>query len=140
VDGVIPELTADRGFDRAALNQLLRALLAMEKDPNALHFDTMPWTDGGRQGGGQQVLAVKYPEADVVLARLRGEAPIVDAPAATSAPATTSPSVRPADVRVKVLNGSGVQGAAAGASPDISPLGFADGGVGHDAPGRVAEA
>ena len=74
-DGVVPTLTADPSFDRAAFDQLVRSFLAVSKNPDALQFDTLPWTDGARQAG-QQVLYVKKPDADVVLARLRGEAPI----------------------------------------------------------------
>ena len=99
-------------------------------------FETLPWDDRATPAG--SVLLVKQPEADAVLAVLRGEAPI---PTTTTAPAdggsgsgTSAPAaVRPSDVRVKVLNGSGVQGAAgntvAGAAANS---GFVPGGTGND--------
>jgi LCP family protein required for cell wall assembly len=137
VDGVVPELTADSNFDRKAANQLVQAFLAVRNDANALQFDTLPWTDGPRQQG-QQVLYVKEPDADAVLARLKGQAPAAAA-AATTAPATTAPALRPVDVRVKVLNASGVQNAAANAESSLAPFGFANGGVGNDSRGTVTE-
>ena len=142
-DGVVPTLTADPSFDRAAFDQLVRSFLAVLKDPDTLQFDTLPWTDGARQAG-QQVLYVKKPDADVVLARLRGEAPIpTPTPAAAGAGAapggTAAPPLRPVDVRVKVLNASGVQNGAANAESALAPIGFANGGVGNDTHGEIAK-
>jgi LCP family protein required for cell wall assembly len=138
VDRVIPELTTDRGFDRAAANELARVFLTVHENGGAIPFETLPWTGG--TAGGQSVLFEKTPDADAVLARLRGDAPV---PASTtpnqagaSTPATTAP-LRPVDVRVKVLNGSGVQGAAANASTDFANLGFVNGGIGNDSRGVV---
>jgi hypothetical protein len=140
-DGVVPTLTADPGFDRAAFDQLARSFLAESKKPDALQFDTLPWTDGARQAG-QQVLYVKKPDADVVLARLRGDAPIPTPPAVdggTASGATIAPAVRPVDVRVKVLNASGVQNGAANAQAALAPIGFVNGGVGNDTRGEIAK-
>lgn len=141
-DGVIPTLTADPSFDRAAFDQLARAFMAVSKNPDALQFETLPWTDGPRQAG-QQVLYVKKPDADVVLARLRGEAPLPTPPAADAGSnatgGTTAPALRPVDVRVKVLNASGVQNGAANAQSSLAPLGFVNGGVGNDTRGEIAK-
>ena len=141
-DGVVPTLTADPSFDRAAFDQLVRSFLAVSKNPDALQFDTLPWTDGARQAG-QQVLYVKKPDADVVLARLRGEAPIPTPPTADAGAgatgATAAPAIRPVDVRVKVLNASGVQNGAANAQSALAPIGFANGGIGNDTRGEIAK-
>ena len=140
VDGVIPELTADRGFDRSAANELVRAFVAVRDDADAMQFETLPWT--GARESGQDVLLAKKPDADVVLARLRGEAPIPTptTPAGPGGGASASaPAVRPVDVRVKVLNGSGVQGEAATASTAFANLGFVNGGIGNDPRGTVAK-
>ena len=113
----------------------------MSKNENALLFETLPWTDGGRQGG-QQVLAVKEPDADVVLARLRGEAPLptpTPPGANTASGVTAAPAVRPVDVRVKVLNASGVQNGAANAQSSLAPIGFVNGGIGNDTRGEIAK-
>jgi LCP family protein required for cell wall assembly len=147
-DGVIPTLTADQGFDRAAFDELARAFQAVSENPDALVFETLPWTDGARQAG-QQVLYVKKPDADLVLARLRGESPLPAAAAvdgattsagngAATAP-TTAPALRPVNVRVKVLNASGVQNGAANAQSSLAPLGFVNGGVGNDTRGEIAK-
>ena len=140
-DGVVPTLTADPSFDRAAFDQLVRAFMAVSKNPDALQFDTLPWTDGPRQAG-QQVLYVKKSDADVVLARLRGEAPLptpTTPGADTASGVTAAPAVRPVDVRVKVLNASGVQNGAANAQSSLAPIGFVNGGVGNDTRGEVAK-
>jgi hypothetical protein len=46
--------------------------------------------------------------------------------------------VRPVDVRVRVLNGSGADGAAGDADQALSELGFVSGGVGNN-PGTVPQ-
>ncbi len=86
-------------------------------------------------------LVEKQPEADAVLAVLRGEAPI---PTTTTAPPATTgggggatPSVRPVDVRVLVRNGSGVQGAAGTTAQDLQQKGFVNGGAENDSRGTV---
>ena len=119
-------------------------------------FETLPWEMGNSSGS---YLLVKQPEAEAMLAILRGQAPI---PTTTTAPAgssgtggsgtTSVPAVRPSDVRVKVLNASGVQNAAGNTSQSLQQLGFVPGGSGNDprnlvdrsevryAPGDVAKA
>ena len=49
-----------------------------------------------------------------------------------------APAVRPADVRVKVLNGSGRDGVAQEAMAGLVSAGFVKGGTGNDERGRVA--
>src|SRR5204863_645109 len=67
-------------------------------------------------------------DAAPILARLRGEVP---APAGGEASAlNTAPRVAPADVRVRVLNGSGTAGAAGEASAAIGSAGFSPAGSG----------
>jgi LCP family protein required for cell wall assembly len=135
-DAVVPDLTVDRGFDRAALNQLARSLMSV-RDGEGITFDTLPW-NGGRADG-QDVLFVDSDAAKPVLDRLKGLAPIAPS---TSSPtdSTSAPSVRPVDVRVKVLNASGKQGAASAAMTQFTQLGFVNGGVGNDPRGLVDHA
>ena len=137
-DKMIPHLTADPGFDRAAFNQLVQAFIGLSGGSGGPTFQTLPWELGNTSGS---FLLVKEPEADAMLAVLRGEAPI---PAPTTAPATsagtgptTAPSVRPVDVRVKVLNASGVKNAAGDTSQHLSQLGFVPGGADNDPRGTV---
>jgi hypothetical protein len=92
------------------------------------------------------VLLVKQPDADAVFAILKGAAPSPTPTSAAAAPAdgsgaagSAAPAVRPVDVRVLVLNGSGVQGAAGEASQALTSLGFPSGGIGNDSRGTVAK-
>jgi LCP family protein required for cell wall assembly len=137
-DKVVPDLVLDRGFDRTALNQLARSLLDL-RNGEGLTFDTLPWS-GGRANG-QDVLFVDQGPAKAVLDRLKGVAPLPTADSSgAAATTTTAPKVRPADVRVKVLNASGKQGAASDALTQLSGLGFVNGGAANDPRGLVDHA
>jgi LCP family protein required for cell wall assembly len=129
VDALVPNLHADAGFDRAALNALVRSFMGLSSDGNGLQFETLPW-DGPKTRGGQSVLLAKQPEADTVFARLRGEVVSEPASTPTTAPASATP-VRTSDVRVRVLNASGISGAAADADQALSNRGFVSGGIGN---------
>jgi LCP family protein required for cell wall assembly len=138
-DHMIPNLTADPGFDRAAFNQLVQAFLGLSETSGGPTFQTLPWERGTRSG--QDILLAKQPEADSVLAILRGDAPI---PTTTTAPAgagvtggTAPAAVRPADVRVTVRNASGVQNAAGTTSQKLTQLGFVPGNAENDPRGTI---
>jgi LCP family protein required for cell wall assembly len=141
-DKMIPNLTADTGFDRTAFNQLVQAFLGLSGTSGGPTFETLPWERGTRSG--QDILLAKEPEADAVLAVLKGQAPI---PTTTSAPAgdgsgsdstsASSPNVRPSDVRVLVQNGSGVQNAAGNTSQELTTKGFVSGGAENDPRGTI---
>ena len=129
VDALLPNLHADTAFDRSALNELVRAFMGLTSGDGAgLQFETLPWYDPGKPVGGQSVVLAKQPEADAMLAQLRGEAPPPE-PTTTVAPAGQATALRPSDVRVRVLNGSGVNGAAATAGQALANLGFVSGGI-----------
>ena len=138
-DNLIPNLTADQSFDRDAFNELVRAFMGLSDGTDGGPiFETLPWNMGDSAGS---FLVEKQPEADAVLAVLRGEAPI---PTTTTAPPATTagsggatPSVRPADVRVLVRNGSGVQGAAGTTAQELQQKGFVNGGAENDSRGTV---
>jgi LCP family protein required for cell wall assembly len=138
-DHLIPNLTADQSFDRASFNTLVRAFMGLSEDDGAgPTFETLPWKMGDAAGS---YLLEKQPEADAVLAVLRGEAPVpttTTAPPASSGSAgSTTPAVRPVDVRVLVRNGSGVQGAAGTTAQDLQQRGFVNGGAENDPRGTV---
>jgi len=136
-DKMIPHLTADSQFDRAAFNQLVRAFVGLSDATGGPTFVTLPWDMGNAAGS---FLTVKQPDADKVLAVLRGDTPI---PTTTTAPTTsngggsTTPAVRPVDVRILVRNASGVQGAAGSTSQALTKLGFVSGGAENDPRGLV---
>ncbi|HEV7685202.1 MAG TPA: LCP family protein [Acidimicrobiia bacterium] len=68
------------------------------------------------------------PEAQPILARLRGEVP---RPAGGEASATAkAPKVTPADVKVRVLNGTGTAGAAGDTAGELGRAGFSPAGSG----------
>jgi LCP family protein required for cell wall assembly len=128
VDALMPNLHADTAFNRSALNELVRAFMGLTSGDGAgLQFETLPW-DGPTTRGGQSVVVAKQPEADAVLAQLRGEAP-PPAPSTTLAPSSQATPLRASDVRVRVLNASGVTGAAATADQAMTNLGFVSGGI-----------
>ena len=139
-DHLIPNLTADQAFDRSAFNELVRAFMGLsDGEDGGPTFETLPWDRGDSAGS---YLKLKQPDADAVLAVLRGEAPI---PTTTTAPpattggsgGTAAPSLRPADVRVVVRNGSGVQGAAGTTAQELQQRGFVNGGSVNDPRGTV---
>jgi LCP family protein required for cell wall assembly len=138
-DNLIPNLTADQSFDRGSFNELVRAFMGLSDGTDGgPTFETLPWEMGDSAGS---YLVEKQPEAEAVLAVLRGEAPI---PTTTTAPPDTTgsgggtaPAVRPVDVRVLVRNGSGVQGAAGTAAQDLQQKGFVNGGAENDPRGTV---
>ena len=72
-----------------------------------------------------------------MFARLRGEI-VLPPDTTTQAPAAEQPSVRPSDVRVQVLNGTGITGAAGDADQALSNLGYVSGGVANYGGGKLA--
>jgi LCP family protein required for cell wall assembly len=138
-DQLIPNLTADQSFDRGAFNELVRSFMGLsEGTDNGPIFETLPWDRATRSG--QDVLVTKQPEADAVLAVLRGEAPIpttTTTPPATSDGGGSTAGVRPVDVRVLVRNGSGVDGAAGTTSQELEQRGFVNGGVANNPGGLI---
>ncbi|MEX1006424.1 MAG: LCP family protein [Acidimicrobiia bacterium] len=137
VDALLPNLHADTAFDRTALNELVRAFMGLASGGAGLQFETLPW-DGPATRDRQSVVLVKHPEADTVLARLRGEIVVAPEPSTTAVP-VGQVAVRPVDVRVRVLNGSGVDGAAGDADQALANLGFVSGGIGNNTGGNVTK-
>ncbi len=137
-DHLIPQLTADQSFDRESFNELVRAFMGLsEDDGSGPTFETLPWMMGDSAGS---FLLEKQPEADAVLAVLRGEAPIpttTTAPPAGSDGGGNAPAARPSDVRVVVRNGSGVQNAAGNTAQELQAKGFVNGGAENNPAGLV---
>src|SRR5207253_1318727 len=93
-------------------------------NPNALQMITLPWVNGPNEQG-QAVLNLKQPDAEQVLAQLRRfGAPIGSASAAAT-------RVKPAEVKVRVLNGTGVSGQAASTIAALEQAGFPPAGTGN---------
>ena len=138
-DKVIPNLTADTGFDRGAFNQLVQAFMGLSDADGGPTFETLPWERGNSAGS---YLELKQPEADAVLAVLRGQAPI---PTTTTAPAdsgsgsgTTAPAVRAVRrAGARCSTAPGVQNAAGNTSQALTGEGFVAGGAENEPRGTI---
>jgi polyisoprenyl-teichoic acid--peptidoglycan teichoic acid transferase len=101
-DAVVPNLTMDDSFGRSQIFGLVNLFRSVDpSDPNQVEMSTFPnkpYGDGAR-------LLPDQPAADELVARLNQ----LGAPSAAS----QEPAVKPKQVRVRVLNASGVNGLAA---------------------------
>jgi LCP family protein required for cell wall assembly len=126
-DRVVENLKADDGLTRDDINSLVEAFRTVNpNDQSALEMQTLPWKPGPDQGGAN----VLYPDDPAwrEMAKRIGEFGTV---------ATTN-SVAPSDVKLRVLNGTGKDGAAEAARKELIKIGFEKGGVGNDQRGNVA--
>jgi LCP family protein required for cell wall assembly len=100
LDAVFDNLARDEELDLDDLKGLINAF--RDLDPASIEMTTLP-TDAAERGGAD-VLVVRTADAEPILARLRTFGP----------PDVELPElVLPGDVRIRVLNGSGVRGRAA---------------------------
>jgi polyisoprenyl-teichoic acid--peptidoglycan teichoic acid transferase len=107
----VRDVTLDDQMSTGDIVKLARRFRSLDADTvDMLTFPTEP-TDIG----GAAVLLLKEAEAQPYIDRLNGIAPPDDAP---------SDSVRPSDIRVRILNGYGADGVATEASVDLSGAGF----------------
>ncbi|HEX4778644.1 MAG TPA: LCP family protein [Acidimicrobiia bacterium] len=121
-DKVVAKLTIDEQMSKGDIFGLMNAFRKVDpNDPNTLQMVTLPWKTGPNQGG-QSVLYLKQPDADQVLARLREFGPIAAADVG---------NVKPAEVKVRVLNGTGINGQAGAASRALVDAGFVPAGTGN---------
>jgi LCP family protein required for cell wall assembly len=112
VDAGLDTVTVDdllKADDIVALGQALRSF-----DPGALELNTLPVRAG--VVGGASILYLQEDEAQSILDRFRG---------------TDGAALRPVDVRVQVLNGSGTAGQAGQTLDALTAAGFSTGGAGE---------
>ncbi len=129
VDGVTSDLTLDDGFSRSDLFNLVEAFRAVNpQDPSQVQTATLPWQTGPTQQG-QDVLYLRQPAADQVLASLR------DFSGGATSGGSSAPV--PSSVHVRVLNGSGVNGAAATTLAALERDGFVGAGTANNPSGQV---
>jgi LCP family protein required for cell wall assembly len=120
-DKTIPKLRADEALNRDDINKLIRSFRRVDpNDPQSLQMVTFPTVSANSRSLGS-IQEPKQPEADVVLAGLRQFGP---APDQARAP-------KPAEIRLRVFNGSGRSGAAAQTSNALHDAGFLTVGVGN---------
>ncbi|HEY8217429.1 MAG TPA: LCP family protein [Acidimicrobiia bacterium] len=129
-DRVLENLKIDDNLTKDDIFDLIDAFRTINpNDQSALEFQTLPWKQGPDQKG-QSVLYPDEPKASEMVARLND---FSDHGAGSTA------TVAPSKVKVRVLNGTGLEGAASAVRDRLVELGFVDGGTADDGRGTVAQ-
>lgn len=123
---VIPQLRADDTLARADVFKLVKTFRTVDPaDPTAVEMITLP-SYGATSSDGQSILLPDQPDADAVIDRLKTLAP---APAPTPAEV-----ILPAQVNVRILNGTDAAGLASSTLDALQrEFGFAGAGFGNAA-------
>jgi len=106
----VRQVTLDSGMSTSDIGRLARRFRSL--DPETVDMITLPARPATRNGA--SVLLLEEDEAQRYIDRLNGKAP----------PDPGTISAQPADVRVRVLNGSGKDGVASEASVALQDAGF----------------
>jgi len=126
ISAVVKNLTVDSGLHTREMLSLARRYRHI--NPDQVPSYTLPALGG--DVGGADVLFLKEPEAKATIDAFLG----IDQPAAAGggqdAPSGPPPVFRPADVRLRVFNGSGRSGEAAATSATLRQYGFVVGPTG----------
>ncbi len=125
-DAAISQLRLDQSFGRTDAFALADGFAASEGEPGPATL-TIPTTGATRDG---QSVLLPTGDAESVLTQLRDFDTAVTAPSGDATPSET---------RVRVLNGSGAEGAAAEALADFTDQGFIGAGTGNAAERGVSE-
>jgi polyisoprenyl-teichoic acid--peptidoglycan teichoic acid transferase len=115
----VKNVTKDDDLSPGDLRRLGNAFRSL--DPNKVDMLTLPVKPV--RIGGADVLTLRQPDAQVVVDRFNGVSP----PETGGAPA---PGVVPNEVRVRILNGTGVSGQAARVASALTGYGFNNAGTG----------
>jgi LCP family protein required for cell wall assembly len=119
-DSIVPKLHVDTQLSKQDIFQLVNTFRKVNpNDSNAIQMQTIPVKAASSESGR---LVLQQPQADSMLAQLRTFG-------ATNTPDFTD--LHPAQVQLKVLNASGVGGAAGTALADFQRYGFQPAGVGN---------
>ncbi len=106
----VKDVTIDSAMSTSDLVRVARRFKSL--DPDTVDMLTLPTTDATI--GGASVLKLNQSEAQSYIDRLNG----------VGQPGPGGPEIRPHDVRVRVLNGNGSEGAASKAAADLAVPGF----------------
>ena len=129
-DRVLEHLKIDKGLTKDDIFNLIDAFRTINpNDQSALEFETLPWKEGPTQQG-QSVLYPQEPAASAMIARLS------DFGASSSA---SRSSVPPRNVKLSVVNASGLEGAASAVLNRLTELGFVPGGTRNDRRGTIEQ-
>jgi len=122
VDKTIPKLKADENLNRDDINKLITSFRTVDpNDPNSLQMVTLPTVEASSSSlGSTQQLA---PDADTVLAPLRGSGP---------PPAQQQAGPKPPEIRVRVFNASGQPGLATRTGTELQQRGFVIAGTANE--------
>jgi polyisoprenyl-teichoic acid--peptidoglycan teichoic acid transferase len=127
-DNTIPQLKADESLSSDDVKKFIQAFRGV--NPNdTLEMVTFPTVEGPSNTGLGAILEAKEPEAEAVLARLRQLGP----------PPEQQEGPKPAEIRLRVFNGSGRSGIAGKTQGELQQLGFVTTGVGNKPEVRATE-
>lgn len=117
-DEALAELKADASLSRTDVNKLIQAFRTVDpNDPQSIEMVTFPWNPAPNG-------------ADLVPDR-EAAAPLLERLKTFEPPAVPEDGPPPSAIRVAVLNGSDVDGAAADADAALREHGFPSGGIGN---------
>ena len=122
----VHNVTIDDAFTSSDILRLGKRFRSLE--PEAVETIALP-TVGGMVNG-QSVLKLKQPEAQEVIDRFNGKAEEPPPAAVPEGAPEPVPDIAPNRIRVRVLNGSGVEGQATEASAALREAGFSVSGTG----------
>jgi len=122
----VRDVTFDSALSSKDLSALGRRFSSL--DPDRVVLRTLP-TDPADIDG-KSVLKLQTAQAQPMIDLLNGVAPVdsppttAAAPPSTTTPGASTPTVKPSEVRVRVLNGVGTPGAAAKAATSLTSSGY----------------
>jgi len=121
----VKDVTFDSALSSKDLSALGRRFSSL--DPDKVVLRTLP-TDPADIDG-KSVLKLQTAQAQPMIDLLNGEGSVESPPTTAAVPATTSPTtstptVKPSEVRVRVLNGVGTPGAATKAATSLTSSGY----------------
>jgi hypothetical protein len=124
-DDVVPQLKVDDDLSREDIFKLVKTFRTIDPaDPTAVEMVTLP-TSGETSSDGQSILVLDQPDADAIIERLKTFTPAPE----------PGEGILPAQVDVRVLNGSGIEGLAASTLDALQrQYGFAGAGFGNADP------
>ncbi|GAC1331761.1 MAG: LCP family protein [Mycobacteriales bacterium] len=119
-------VSVDEGLSTSALSSL--ALKFRHLDPQHVVFTTAPVTDIGATRGGQSVVLLDDTALAALSTNIRDDQPLgtppSSAPGASATPVGPPLIVAPSNIRVRVQNGSSIDGLGARGATDLAKAGF----------------
>jgi len=124
----VRDVTFDAGLSTKDITALGRRFSSL--DPDRVELSTFPTSPADIDG--KSVLKLQTAQAQPMIDLLNGRAPadsapttaVAPGPASTTPPSTRVSTIRPADVKVRVLNGVGTPGAASKAGTNLTSAGY----------------